>query len=56
MTSSENEKLLHALRANWQAEMEGQCTYSAFARDEADPQRRNALRGLASAEQHHADL
>lgn len=56
MTSSENEKLLHALRANWQAEMEGQCTYSAFAKDEADPQRRNALRGLAAAEQHHADL
>jgi VIT1/CCC1 family predicted Fe2+/Mn2+ transporter/rubrerythrin len=56
MTSSENEKLLHALRANWQAEMEGECTYSAFAKDEADPQRRNALRGLAAAEQHHADL
>jgi VIT1/CCC1 family predicted Fe2+/Mn2+ transporter/rubrerythrin len=56
MTSSENEKLLQALRANWQAEMEGQCTYSAFAKDEADPQRRNALRGLAAAEQHHADL
>ena len=56
MTSSVNEKLLQALRANWQAEMEGQCTYSAFAKDEADPQRRNALRGLAAAEQHHADL
>ena len=56
MTSSEDEKLLHALRANWQAEMEGECTYSTFARDEADPQRRNALRGLAAAEQHHADL
>ena len=36
--------------------MEGECTYSAFAKDEADPQRRNALRGLAAAEQHHADL
>ena len=56
MTSSENEKVLQALKANWQAEMEGECTYSAFARDEADPQRRNALRGLAAAEQHHADL
>jgi VIT1/CCC1 family predicted Fe2+/Mn2+ transporter/rubrerythrin len=56
MTSSGNEKLLHALTANWRAEMEGQCTYSAFAKDEADPQRRNALRGLAAAEQHHADL
>ena len=56
MTSSENEKLLHALTANWKAEMEGQFTYSAFASEEPDPQRRNALRGLAAAEQHHADL
>jgi hypothetical protein len=31
-------------------------TYTAFAKDEVDPQRRNALRGLAAAEKHHADL
>jgi hypothetical protein len=30
--------------------------YTAFAKDEVDPQRRNALRGLAAAEKHHADL
>jgi VIT1/CCC1 family predicted Fe2+/Mn2+ transporter len=36
--------------------MEGHYTYAAFAKDEADPQRRNALRGLAAAEKHHADL
>ena len=56
MTSSDNKKLLAALEANWQAEMEGHYTYTAFAKGEVDPQRRNALRGLAAAEKHHADL
>jgi VIT1/CCC1 family predicted Fe2+/Mn2+ transporter/bacterioferritin (cytochrome b1) len=56
MTSADNKKLLAALKANWQAEMEGHYTYAAFAKNEVDPQRRNALRGLAAAEKHHADL
>jgi VIT1/CCC1 family predicted Fe2+/Mn2+ transporter/rubrerythrin len=56
MTTSDNKKLLAALEANWQAEMEGHYTYMAFAKSEVDPQRRNALRGLATAEKHHADL
>src|ERR1700730_16495845 len=56
MTNSDRKRLLAALEANWQAEMEGYCTYTAFAKDEVDPQRRNALRGLAAAEKHHADL
>ena len=56
MTSSDNKKLLAALEANWQAEMEGHYTYTAFAKGEVDPQRRYALRGLAAAEKHHADL
>lgn len=56
MTDSENQKLLAALKANWQAEMQGHHTYIAFAEKEADTQRRNALRGLAAAEKHHADL
>jgi VIT1/CCC1 family predicted Fe2+/Mn2+ transporter len=56
MTSSDLRKLLTALEANWQAEMEGFHTYSALAKDESDPHRRNALRGLAAAEKHHADL
>jgi hypothetical protein len=30
--------------------------YKALSDKERDPQRRNALRGLASAEKHHADL
>jgi hypothetical protein len=38
------------------AEMGGHYTYSALAKGEDEPQRRNALRGLAAAEKHHADL
>jgi rubrerythrin len=56
MTTTDNKRLLAALEANWQAEMEGHYTYMAFAKNEVDPQRRNALRGLAAAEKHHADL
>jgi vacuolar iron transporter family protein len=56
MNDSEKRKLLAALDANWQAEMEGFYTYAALAKGEADPHRRNALRGLATAEKHHADL
>ena len=56
MDATRNTKLLTALEANWQAEMEGHATYKALAEKETDPQRRNALRGLAAAEQHHADL
>ncbi len=56
MTDTETKKLLEALNANWQAEMEGFFTYSALSKDEADAHRRNALRGLATAEKHHADL
>ena len=56
MNSSDHKRLLNALTANWQAEMEGHLTYTALAKAEADPQRRNALRGLAAAEKHHADL
>src|ERR1700693_1604586 len=56
MTDSETKKLLDALAANWQAEIEGFYTYTALAKEETDPHRRNALRGLATAEKHHADL
>src|ERR1700719_239947 len=56
MKSSGGTKLLAALEGNWRAEMEGHLTYSALANAEVDPQRRNALRGLAAAEKHHADL
>jgi len=56
MTDADNKRLLAALAANWQAEMEGHHTYSALAKGETEPQRRNALRGLAAAEKHHAGL
>jgi VIT1/CCC1 family predicted Fe2+/Mn2+ transporter len=56
MSNSETKKLLAALAANWQAEMEGFNTYTAIAKEETDAHRRNALRGLAAAEKQHADL
>jgi len=56
MTDSELKRLVAVLEANWQTEMEGHYTYEALANLEDDPQRRNALRGLAAAEKHHADL
>jgi vacuolar iron transporter family protein len=56
MTDTETRKLLAALAANWRAEMEGHYTYSALARNETDPQRRNSLQGLADSEKHHAGL
>ncbi len=49
-------KLAETLQANWEAEMRGFYTYSRLAERESDPQRRRSLRGLASAEKHHADL
>ena len=56
MKDNATQKLLSALESNWQAEMDGFHTYSALAKDAPDPHRRNALRGLATAEKHHADL
>jgi VIT1/CCC1 family predicted Fe2+/Mn2+ transporter/rubrerythrin len=56
MTAPSNEKILTALEANWQAEMEGYSTYKFLSERESDAARRNAFRGLAVAEKHHADL
>jgi VIT1/CCC1 family predicted Fe2+/Mn2+ transporter len=56
MNSARTEKLIAALKANWQSEMEGYHTYKALAEKEPDPQRRNVFRGLAAAEMHHASL
>jgi len=49
-------KLLQALAANWQTEMEGFYTYKTLSERETDPQRQSALHGLSAAEKHHADL
>jgi len=49
-------RLLQSIEGNWQAEMTGFNTYSALAEREADARRRSALRSLARAEKHHAEL
>jgi VIT1/CCC1 family predicted Fe2+/Mn2+ transporter/rubrerythrin len=49
-------KVLAALEANWQAEMEGYHTYLALADRDTDPVRAQVLRHLAQAELEHADL
>ncbi len=56
MAALDSNRVLTVLHANWQVEMEGFHTYTALSKNEADPHRRNALRGLAMAEKHHADL
>ncbi len=56
LNTSSHTKLLGILEANWQTEMEGYHTYLTLSRAETDPGWRNALRGLAAAERHHADL
>ena len=52
----DQESVLKILESNWQAEMGGYHTYETLSERENDPQRRSALRGLAYAEKHHADL
>ena len=56
MTSNDKTSLLRVLEENWQTEMKGYYTYLNFSQSETEPRRRNALRGLAAAERHHADL
>jgi vacuolar iron transporter family protein len=49
-------KVLAALEANWQAEMEGYHTYKTLADRDTDPVRAQVLRHLAQAEIEHAAL
>lgn len=56
MNNKQEKQLIVALESNWQAEMAGHHTYLSLAAKETDPQRRLALKGLALAEKHHADL
>ena len=55
-TRARQSKLMEALEANWQTEMEGYFTYTALSDMETEASRHNALRGLAAAEKHHAEL
>ena len=56
MKADRNAELIAVLEENWQSEMQGYLTYRTLADSEQEPRRRNALRGLAAAERHHADL
>lgn len=50
-----NQKLIAALEANWQTEMEGAVTYRTLADLESDPRRTAVLHKLAGAEERHAE-
>ena len=56
MNDAKLRKVLAALEANWQAEMEGYHTYLALAERDSDPVRAQVLRHLAGAEWEHAEL
>ncbi len=56
MNDKQQKQLMVALESNWQAEMVGHHTYLSLAARETDLQRRLALKGLATAEKHHAGL
>jgi VIT1/CCC1 family predicted Fe2+/Mn2+ transporter len=56
LSDARRKKILDALEANWQAEMEGYQTYQALADRDTDPVRAQVLRHLASAEWEHAAL
>jgi VIT1/CCC1 family predicted Fe2+/Mn2+ transporter/rubrerythrin len=56
MNPPETQRLIEALNGNWLAEIRGYHTYNTLSQREKDPHRRRALRKLALAEQHHADL
>jgi vacuolar iron transporter family protein len=56
MSSVKTKKVLAALEANWQAEMEGYYTYLALSARETDLVRAHVLRHLAADEMEHANL
>ena len=56
LTGARLEKVLAALEANWQAEMEGYYTYQTLADRDTEPVRAQVLRHLAGAEWEHAAL
>lgn len=55
-SGAKTRKILAALEANWQAEMEGHRTYQALAERDSDAVRAQVLRHLAAAELEHATL
>src|SRR5437764_12102727 len=49
-----NPRLVRALEANWQEEMEGAATYRTLAEREPDARRKALLQELAQSETRHA--
>jgi VIT1/CCC1 family predicted Fe2+/Mn2+ transporter/rubrerythrin len=56
LSGARTRKILAALEANWQAEMEGHHTYRTLADRDSDPVRAQVLRHLSAAELEHAAL
>lgn len=56
LSQQDRNRILSILKGNWRAEMRGQKTYAALAEREKNPQRSQAFRFLADAEQKHADM
>ena len=56
LSAAKTKKVLAALEANWQAEMEGYYTYLALAERETDLVRAHVLRHLAADEMEHANM
>jgi VIT1/CCC1 family predicted Fe2+/Mn2+ transporter/rubrerythrin len=56
LSGAKLKKVLAALEANWQAEMEGYHTYLTMADRDTEPVRAQVLRHLAGAEWEHAAL
>jgi vacuolar iron transporter family protein len=56
LSGARTRKILAALEANWQAEMEGYYTYRTLADRDSDPVRAQVLRHLSAAELDHATL
>ena len=55
ITDISDPRVLRALEANWQAEMEGEATYRTFAGRESDPERKDKLTQLADSELGYAN-
>jgi vacuolar iron transporter family protein len=56
LNAAKLKKVLQALEANWQAEMQGYHTYQTLADRDIDPVRAQVLRHLSQAELEHAAL
>jgi predicted membrane protein (TIGR00267 family) len=56
MDTRQKEKIIAALRNNWQTEMRGYHTYNKLSTQTIDPQQCRSLYSLGLAEQHHADM